>query len=69
MEIYKAPTLRLKTLNNHSITHIMYSEMENVVRKKKNFHEYKTANRQMHCVSFHQYNLSTGKIHFETNTI
>ena len=28
MEICKAPTLRLKTLNKHSITHIMYMEME-----------------------------------------
>ena len=30
MEICKAPTLRLKALNKHSITHIMYIEMENV---------------------------------------
>ena len=28
MEICKAPTLRLKELNKHSITHIMYIEME-----------------------------------------
>ena len=28
MEICKAPTLRLKALNEHSITHIMYIEME-----------------------------------------
>ena len=28
MEICKARTLRLKALNKHSITHIMYSEME-----------------------------------------
>ena len=27
-EICKAPTLRLKALNKHSITHIMYIEME-----------------------------------------
>ena len=31
MEIYKAPSLRLKALNKHSITHIMYIEMENVI--------------------------------------
>ena len=31
MDICKAPTLRLKALNKHSITHIMYSEMENVI--------------------------------------
>ena len=28
MEICKAPTLRLKALNKHSTTHIMYTEME-----------------------------------------
>ena len=28
MEICKAPTLRLKALKKHSITHIMYIEME-----------------------------------------
>ena len=32
MEICKAPTLRLKALNKH--THIMYIEMENVIKKK-----------------------------------
>ena len=30
MEIYKVPTLRLKELNKH--THIMYIEMENVIK-------------------------------------
>ena len=33
MEICKAPTLRLKTLNKY--THIMYIGMENVSKKKK----------------------------------
>ena len=33
MEIYKAPTLRLKALNKH--THIMYIEMENVIPPEK----------------------------------
>ena len=33
MEICKAPTLRLKALNKH--THIMYIEMENVLKKKR----------------------------------
>ena len=28
MEMWKAPTLLLKALNKHSITHIMYIEME-----------------------------------------
>ena len=28
MEICKAPTLRLKTLNKHSIAHMKYIEME-----------------------------------------
>ena len=31
MEICKAPTLRLKALNKHNITHIMYIEMEIVI--------------------------------------
>ena len=35
MEICKAPTLRHKVLNKHSITHVMYIEMENVIRKKR----------------------------------
>ena len=30
-EICKAPTLRLKALNKHSITYILYIEMENVI--------------------------------------
>ena len=33
LEMCKAPTLRLKALNKH--THIMYIEMENVMKKKK----------------------------------
>ena len=33
MEICKAPTLRIKALNKHA--HIMYLEMENVIKKKK----------------------------------
>ena len=31
MEICKAPSLRLKALNKHSIAHIMYIDMENVI--------------------------------------
>ena len=32
MEVCKAPTLRLKALNKHNITHIIYNiEMENVI--------------------------------------
>ena len=30
MEICKAPTQRLKALNKHNMTHIMYIERENV---------------------------------------
>ena len=33
MKICKAPTLRLKALNKH--THIMYIEIENVIKKRK----------------------------------
>ena len=35
MAICKAPTLRLKALNKHSIPHIMYTDMENVISNKK----------------------------------
>ena len=31
MKICEAPTLRLKALNKHNITHIMYSDLENVI--------------------------------------
>ena len=34
MDICKAPTLRLKALTKHSITHIIYIEMENVISIK-----------------------------------
>ena len=34
MGICKAPTLRLKALNKHSITHIMYIEMEMLSARK-----------------------------------
>ena len=30
MDIFKAPILRLKALNKHDMTHIMYIEMENI---------------------------------------
>ena len=35
MDICNAPTLRFKALNKHSITHIMYIEMENVISNQK----------------------------------
>ena len=31
MEICQVPTIRLKALNMHIITHIMYNEVENVI--------------------------------------
>ena len=33
MEIFKVPTLRLKALNKH--THILYMDMENIIKKIK----------------------------------
>ena len=33
MEVCKAPTLWLKALNKHNITHIMYIGTENVISK------------------------------------
>ena len=35
MAIFKAPTLWLKAVNKHSITHIMYIEMEMLSAIKK----------------------------------
>ena len=35
MDICKARTLRLKALNKHSITHIMYSEMEMLSKEEE----------------------------------
>ena len=32
MGICKAPTPLLKALNKHNMTHVMYTEMENVIR-------------------------------------
>ena len=62
MEIFKAPTLRLKALNKHNITHIIYIEMENVIRRKKYFkkeekkqHNVDTrkGSSGMHCILFY----------------
>ena len=35
MDFCKAPALRFKALNKHSITHMMYIEMENVISNKE----------------------------------
>ena len=35
MEICKAPTLRLKALNKHSVIHKMYIEMEMYIQEEK----------------------------------
>ena len=35
MDICKVPTLRHNALNKHSITYVMYNEIENVTRKKE----------------------------------
>ena len=48
MDICRAPTLRLKALNKHSITHIMYIEMENVISNKK----IKNKNKKFFCFCF-----------------
>ena len=54
MEICKAPTLWLKALNKHM--HIMYTEIENVIKKKKKEKRYqhgfltKTSNTHTHTL-------------------
>ena len=40
VEIYKAPTLRLKALNKQSITRMVHIEMENFI-SNKNVHKEK----------------------------
>ena len=44
MEICKAPTLRLKAVNMHCTTHIMYIEMENVISNENVYKKKKKAN-------------------------
>ena len=44
MEICKAPTLRFKALNKH--THIMYIEIENVLKKEEEEEMYISTNVQ-----------------------
>ena len=44
MEICKAPTLRLKALNKHSITHKMYIEMEMLSAIKMHIRKKEKAN-------------------------
>ena len=57
MEICKSPTLRLKSLNKHSITHIMYIEMENVIGNKnackKYFLFFRTMSKQLRSVQLY----------------
>ena len=44
MEICKAPTLWLEALNKHSITHIMYIEMEMLLATKNVYKKKEKAN-------------------------
>ena len=44
MEICKAPSLRLKAQNKHSITHIMYIEMERLSAIKMYYKKLEKAN-------------------------
>ena len=46
MGICKEPTLRLKALNKH--THIMYIEMENVIKEKKEIFSTRNIMLEMH---------------------
>ena len=44
IKICNAPTLRLKALNKHRITHVMYIEMENVINNKNVYKKKEKAN-------------------------
>ena len=44
IEICKAPTLRFKVLNKHSLTHIMYFEMEMLSAIKMDIRKKEKAN-------------------------
>ena len=56
MEICKVPTLRLKALNKH--THIMYIEMENVIKLKKKRKDIDITMQKMHT---HTHTVQTGR--------
>ena len=46
MEICKVPTLRLKALNKHSMTHMMYIEMEMLSAIKMYIYKNKNKTKQ-----------------------
>ena len=56
MEICEAPPLRLKALNKH--THIMYIEMENVIKLKKKRKDIDITMQKMHT---HTHTVQTGR--------
>ena len=67
MEICKAPTLRLKALKKHSITHIMYIKMENVISNKNVYKKKKklthNVDRTLKALTALQYKTFMQKMH------
>ena len=61
MEICKVPALRLKTLNKHSITHIMYIKMEMLsaikmyIRGKKTNTQYRQGFKHNYAKDAHKH--------------
>ena len=65
MEICKAPTLRLKALNKH--THIMYIEMENVIKKKREVYIDKCSSIIMQKMHTHTHARTHARTHAHTH--
>ena len=72
MEICKAPTLRLKALDKHGITHIMYIRMEILsaikmyIRKKKKLTH--NVDKSLKALNALQYKTVIQKMHTHTHT-
>ena len=72
MEICKAPTLRLKALDKHSIAHIMYVKMEMLsaikmyIRKKKKLTH--NVDKSLKALNALQYKTVIQKMHTHTHT-
>ena len=72
MEICKEPTLQLKVLNKHRITHIMYIETEMLLaikmyirKKKKLTHNVDNSSKALNAL---QYETFMQKMHTHTHT-
>ena len=65
MEICKVPTLQLKVLNKH--THIMYIEMENVIKKRE--YIYRQVLKHNYAKNARTHACTHARTHTHTNTV